>query len=103
MYSVVYITKENPLMTVGDAVASFIDHRDPVTVKMGLLSIRNVKKNGYSAGVTAWSNRRQRWKDVTSKRRRTVAIITYRFQQILLVNATNMCPDSPSPLVPLPD
>jgi hypothetical protein len=74
MYYIVYATKENPLMTMGDAVASFLDETDATTDKLGLLSIRDTKK-GYTAGVTTWNSPRRRWKDATSKLRRAVTIL----------------------------
>ena len=74
MYYIVYATKENPLMTMSDAVASFLEDRDATTDRLGLLSIHDIKK-GYTAGVTTWNSPRQRWKDATSKLRRTVTII----------------------------
>jgi hypothetical protein len=76
MFYVAYSTKESPLMTMGDAVASFIDEKDDTTNKMGMLSIHDHKK-GYSPGARAWNDRHWRWKDATSKKRRATTLILY--------------------------
>lgn len=74
MFYIVYSTNEDPLMTMGDAVASFLDERDALTNNMGLHSIHDYKK-GYNAGASMWNNPRWRWKDVTSKKRRTTTLL----------------------------
>jgi hypothetical protein len=51
MLFIVYSIKENPLMTMGDAVASFLDERDVTTASMGLMSLYDCKK-GYFATKT---------------------------------------------------
>ncbi|KAJ4350012.1 uncharacterized protein N0V89_008633 [Didymosphaeria variabile] len=70
-------TKENPLMTMGDAVASFLERRDGTTKEMCLLSIRDVKTNDryFPAGPITWKGEQRRFKDVTSRRRRSVTFI----------------------------
>lgn len=72
-------TKEDPLMTMGDAVASFLERRDPTTKGMCLLSRSDVKKQkGYfPAGPKEWTGKKRRWKDVTSHLRRFVTISMY--------------------------
>ncbi|KAF1972724.1 hypothetical protein BU23DRAFT_534554 [Bimuria novae-zelandiae CBS 107.79] len=67
-------TKEEPLMTMGDAVASFLERQDETTKGMCLLSVRDVKshKGYFPVGVKAWSGKRRRFKDVTSRTRRAV-------------------------------
>jgi hypothetical protein len=67
-------TKENPLLTMGDAVASFLERKDETTRGMCLLSVRDVKAhNQYLlAGPQAWKGGQRRFKDVTSRTRRTV-------------------------------
>jgi hypothetical protein len=74
MFSVIFLIKGNPFMTIGDAVASFLDNRDETTINTGLISIRDIKKD-YGAGANSWENRRWRWKDVTSISRRIVTLI----------------------------
>lgn len=70
-------TKENPLMTMGDAVASFLEKRDETTKNMCLLSVRDVKshKHYFPAGPKVWTGKQRRFKDVTSRTRRTVTFI----------------------------
>ncbi|KAJ4311882.1 hypothetical protein N0V94_007729 [Neodidymelliopsis sp. IMI 364377] len=74
MFCVVYLIDEDPIMTMGDAIGSFLDERDIVTKDIGLLSRHDFKK-GYSTGATTWHDSSWRWKDATSKKRRTVTII----------------------------
>lgn len=74
MLVVLFATRENPLMTMGDAVASFLDKKDVTTGGLGLLSRRDLRK-GYTVSSTTWHNRRWRWKDVTSKTRRLITIL----------------------------
>ena len=76
MFYIVYSLEDNPLMTIGDAVASFLDERDITSKHLGLLSIRNAKQ-GRSAGATIWNSPRQRWKEATSKTRRTLTLLLY--------------------------
>lgn len=76
MFSVVYIVRDNPFMTIGDAVASFLDERDTATSGIGLLSIYDAKK-GYHAVETTWEDPIRRWKDATSKKRRAFTLILY--------------------------
>lgn len=66
--------KEDPLMTMGDAVASFLERQDETTKGMCLLSVHDVKKHkGYfPAGIQAWEGQQRRFKDVTSRTRRIV-------------------------------
>jgi hypothetical protein len=67
-------TKENPLLTMGDAVASFLEQKDETTKGMCLLSVRDVKAHDqyFLAGPQAWNGGQRRFKDVTSRTRRTV-------------------------------
>jgi hypothetical protein len=63
-------------MTIGDAVASFLDNKDKSTINTGLISIKDMKKD-YGAGANTWENRRWRWKDATSISRRILTLILY--------------------------
>ncbi|KAH5426660.1 hypothetical protein HBI47_117900 [Parastagonospora nodorum] len=74
MFSVVYIVKDNPFMTIGDAVASFLDERDTATSGIGLLSIYDAKK-GYHAVKATWDDPIRRWKDASSKKRRAFTLM----------------------------
>jgi hypothetical protein len=76
MFSVIFLIKGNPLMTIGDAVASFLDNRDDSTINTGLISIHDIKKD-YGAGANTWDNHRWRWKDATSKSQRIVTLLLY--------------------------
>lgn len=76
MFYIVYSTNENPLMTMGDAVASFLDERDIATKNAGLQTLADTKK-GYSVGVNTWSDPRRRWKDATSRKRRLITLTLY--------------------------
>jgi hypothetical protein len=96
MLIIVYTVKENPLLTMGDAVASFLDDDDTTTDDMGLVSIHDIKK-GYSAVQTTWDNPRHRWKDATSKRRRTVALVLYSRHTSRDIELANNKPDSQQP------
>jgi hypothetical protein len=96
MFTIVYTVRENPLMTMGDAVASFLDEKDTATDDMGLLSIHDVKK-GYSAIQATWDNPRHRWKDATSKRRRIVALILYSRHMSLDIELANTTPGLQQP------
>jgi hypothetical protein len=76
MFSVIFLVKGNPLMTIGDAVASFLDNKDDSTINTGLISIKDIKKD-YGTGANTWENRRWRWKDATSISRRIVTLLLY--------------------------
>lgn len=58
---------------MGDAVASFLDEKDPTTVDKGLLTVNDFKM-GYEPGVRAWRDQQSHWKDTTSKQRRGVTL-----------------------------
>ena len=86
-YTAFYIDEE-PLMTMGDAVASFLNNEDPSTVNRCILSSKDLdntkgRRNGHRAGHTMgqtkpsfppagprqWIGRRYRWRHATSKAR----------------------------------
>jgi len=88
MFSTVLLVKEDPLMTMGDAVASFMTNNDMTTKNMCLLTqddtktmflrTRNNINKGLgqsSAGAKKWRGTTYRWKDVTTIRRRLIAFI----------------------------
>lgn len=64
--------KEQPLMTMGDAVLSFLKQPDPWTRNMCLASSKDIEsaKNNFIAGPKRWKLRIYRWKDTTSLSRR---------------------------------
>jgi hypothetical protein len=76
MLYVVFYVRDEPLITMGDAVASFLDNPDSTTKNMCLLSIHDVRKKHFQAGGgREWCNPRFRWKDVASKKRRATTMI----------------------------
>jgi hypothetical protein len=68
-----FSTKEDPLMTLGDAIASFLNKTDVTTKDVGLLNIRNCRKR-YKPGARSWRDFHWQWKDTTSRTRRTVVL-----------------------------
>lgn len=78
MFHVAFGIHAEPLMTMGDAVASFLAKNDPFTKNMCISSLKDFKKSkSYIAGLRQWSDPRYRWKDVTSKTRRIVTLFMY--------------------------
>lgn len=73
MFCVVNSMKEDPLMTMGDAVASFVDAEDPRTEDVSLFHLRGRIK-GYSAGIKLWTNPTYSWGETMSNRRRRINI-----------------------------
>jgi hypothetical protein len=71
MFYVVYSTRDNPLMTIGDAIASFLAKEDTSTERFPFLTLHECEK-GHSAGIKSWSDMQYRWKDTVSRNRRIV-------------------------------
>jgi hypothetical protein len=63
-----------PLTTVGDAIASFLDHPDSTTKSLCLLSVTDIKKGYIRPGGREWTRPKASWRHATSKARRAVAI-----------------------------
>jgi hypothetical protein len=63
MFYIVYSTREDPLMTLGDAIASFLETKDATTQ--------------YQSNFAPhpWTNSKAKWREATSKRRRLITII----------------------------
>ncbi|KAF2737403.1 hypothetical protein EJ04DRAFT_574588 [Polyplosphaeria fusca] len=78
--------KESPLMTMGDAVASFMDSQDPTTKDMCLLTMGDAKqhKGYFPAGPKTWTQRKNRWKDVISRTRYYTTFAMYLAAVILI-------------------
>jgi hypothetical protein len=74
MFFVAFRILDDPLITMGDGVASFLEKADPTTKDMCLLSIHDVRKKGYHPGAKEWLNQRFKWKDVASKKRRITTL-----------------------------
>jgi hypothetical protein len=75
MFYVALYVRDEPLITMGDAVASFMESSDPTTKDMCLLSIHDVRKKRLQTGGREWINSRFRWKDVASKKRRATTML----------------------------
>ncbi|KAF2626657.1 hypothetical protein BU25DRAFT_411632 [Macroventuria anomochaeta] len=84
MWFVIYSTKDDPLLTMGDAVASFLDENDPATTNLSLLSLQDCSTD-YDAGAKPWHDQRWRWKDTTSKKRRATTIGLFATALIIIM------------------
>ncbi|KAF2871414.1 hypothetical protein BDV95DRAFT_606853 [Massariosphaeria phaeospora] len=75
IFYTVFGVEEDPLLTVGDAVSSFMEKEDMVTRDMCLLTMKDVKRSEYrfSTLPKQWTKTTPRWRDVTSKERRVAA------------------------------
>jgi hypothetical protein len=62
-------------MTMGDAVASFLEEEDHTTKNMCLSTVKDFRKHkNYEVGPRQWTDTKYRWKDVTSVGRRVSTI-----------------------------
>ncbi|KAF2995325.1 hypothetical protein E8E13_000718 [Curvularia kusanoi] len=77
MFYIVFKPSDEPLLTMGDAVASFLDDPDPSTCDMSLLSIRDVKCGHVRAGVRQWLPPKALWMHAMSKTRRATTTLIY--------------------------
>lgn len=71
MFYTVFTTTEEPLITMGDAVASFLENEDASTRNNCLLTVKEVR-SGYNQAVTevaVWEDPQFRWRDTTSSSR----------------------------------
>lgn len=63
--------EEEPLMAMGDAIASFLRRPDPTTVNMCLASRTDVMaEHNFSAGPRRWAGKTYRWRHSASRSRR---------------------------------
>ncbi|KZM27396.1 hypothetical protein ST47_g1466 [Ascochyta rabiei] len=76
MFYVAFKVADDPLITMGDAVASFIDNPDPSTSGACLASIAEIRKKQYRPGAKQWRSTKVLWRHATSKMRRTFIITT---------------------------
>jgi hypothetical protein len=79
LYTVLRIN-EDPIMTIGDAVASFVSKADKHTPGMCLVTARDVganPKSYFPVGPRDWSDQKRRWKDVVSWRRWAMTLAMY--------------------------
>ena len=84
IYIAFYLPHE-PLVTMGDAVASFLSEEDPTTKNMCLFSQRDFRKNFSNRGARKWHDRRYRWKDATGKTHRAVTIVLISIALIVVI------------------
>jgi hypothetical protein len=76
MFYVTFFIHYEPLMTMGDAVASFLEKEDIITKNMCLSTRADFQnRKGYHMGPRQWSNEGYRWKDVTSLSRRIITVV----------------------------
>ncbi|KAH3940622.1 hypothetical protein HBH70_025720 [Parastagonospora nodorum] len=76
MFHIVFSTKRKPIITMGDAVALFLDDIDATTTNMGPISSHDCER-GYNAGATMRNDPHWRRKDTTSRKRRTVTLVLF--------------------------
>ncbi|CAI6341942.1 unnamed protein product [Periconia digitata] len=71
IYYTAFWTRDKPLMSIGDAVISFLQTPDPTTINMCLVSKHNFAKAKYNfdAGQRRWQSKKYLWKDAPSKTR----------------------------------
>jgi hypothetical protein len=76
MFYIAFKIQEEPLMTMGDAVASFLEEEDLTTKGMCLSTLEDFRKRRtYDVGPRQWNDTTHRWKDVTSKTRRFITVV----------------------------
>jgi hypothetical protein len=79
IFYTVFGIKESPLMTIGDAVSSFLEKEDASTTNMCLTSIEDIKttRRGLAAtiGPRRWAGKRFKTKDGVSRSRRTITLL----------------------------
>lgn len=76
MLFVVFFVNDDPLLTIGDAVASFLDERDLVTFSSGLVKLHDFKPT-YKLAARPWDGNLYRWKDATLPLRRRLFFTSY--------------------------
>lgn len=75
MFYVLLFVHDEPLMTMGDAVVSFLENEDVTTKDMCLSTLADFRnRKGYQVGPRQWRDDRYYWKDVTSITRRIVVV-----------------------------
>jgi hypothetical protein len=73
MFYIAFRIEDEPLMTMGDAVASFLEREDHTTKNMCLATVKDSKKHmTYEVRPRQWTDTKYRWKDVTSVGRRAI-------------------------------
>ena len=69
MLLTVYYHTRQPLVTLGDAVSSFLKNRDPSTENMCLAGKRKFLNGDWKGGSEVWQIQRHRWFSAASTRR----------------------------------
>ena len=64
-----WVHKSQPLVTLGDAIKSFLQHRDSTTENMCLPTRLKFMNNDWSSGARTWHTERHRWFTAASARR----------------------------------
>ncbi|CAN9204025.1 unnamed protein product [Alternaria alternata] len=78
MFYIAFCVNDEPLMSMGDAVASFLGKEDIETRNMCLSSMANFRDGkGYKVRPRQYSGETYRWKDVTSMLRRCITLIMF--------------------------
>lgn len=77
MFYIVFRQFDEPLLTMGDAVASFLDDPDPSTRDMCLLSVQDIRHGHFRAGVRRWLAPKASWMDAMSRTRRAITVVMY--------------------------
>jgi hypothetical protein len=68
MYATVFGIRESPLMTIGDAIASFLSRQDSSSKDLGLVSISDIRHGTtFGLGAASYSPLRRRWFSAASK------------------------------------
>ncbi len=75
MIYIAFFLPHEPLVTMGDAVASFLTTPDPTTEGMCLFSQRDFRSKHTVAEPRQWLDRRYRWKDATGRTHRATTFI----------------------------
>ncbi|KAH7093703.1 hypothetical protein FB567DRAFT_178552 [Paraphoma chrysanthemicola] len=85
MFLVAFRVKDEPLITMGDAVATYLEKPDSTSKDMCLLSIHDIRHSGYQTGAREWRDLRLRWKDVASKKRRATTLAIFACALIIVI------------------
>lgn len=75
MYYIAFHIHDEPLMTMGDAVASFLEKEDSTTKDMCSSTLEDFRnRRGFLVQRRQWSDKRHRWKDVTNRSGRFITV-----------------------------
>ncbi|KAI8930983.1 hypothetical protein NX059_011995 [Plenodomus lindquistii] len=85
MFYIAFQIWEDPLVTMGDAVATFLKQEDIFTKDMCLASFGDLERQkDYGSGSKPWSNHAYRWRDVTSKLRRATTLTLFLVSLVIV-------------------